>query len=208
MRQVHAGVSKADAGIRCRQQHLAARLPIVRVLNCAHDVGGHHLNRLAAPNVTDGIGSLIGRPQLWCSRCGALVIRQRCQGFQGMRQHIQPGTGSHQLGQCARVIRIQNSKIGAQRAVGNSGLGVHLGEVKDGDACGLTAGASCGGHSNQRLQRAGHRLAPANGRVHVCQQISRIGCVQVGRLGRVNHRPAAHRQVAVKLAAAGKLNRL
>ena len=63
MRQVHAGIAEADAGIRRGEQHLGARLVVGGVLDGAHEVAGHHPQRLQRPDVADGIRPLVGRAQ-------------------------------------------------------------------------------------------------------------------------------------------------
>ncbi len=102
-------------------------------------------------------------------------------------------------GMDARVVRIEDAQIRLERTMGNAGLGVHGRVVEDGHAGGLAAGARGGGDGDQRLDRAGHGLAQADGRVDVGQQVGRIGGEEIGDLGRVDARSAAHGHVAVKL---------
>ena len=46
MRQVHAGVAEADAGVRGGQQHVGARLVVARIVDRAHQKPIDHPQRL------------------------------------------------------------------------------------------------------------------------------------------------------------------
>ena len=90
--------------------------------------------------------------------------------------------------------------------MGHAGLGFHLDEIENRHARGLAAGASGGGNGDQRFERAGHWLTPANGRVDVGEEIGWVRGVHVGGFGRVHHRSSADGDEPVK-SLLGELNR-
>ena len=111
-------------------------------------------------------------------------------------------------GQCDRVVRVDDAQIGPQHVVRDAGLDVPLQQVEDRHAGRLAACAGGGRDGDQRLEPSGHRLALADRRVDIRQEVRRIGRVQVGGLGRVHHRSAADRDVAIETAVGGEPDRL
>src|SRR5437764_13617103 len=85
---------------------------------------------------------------------------------------------------------------------------MHLDQVEDGHAGGLAARAGGRWYGDQRLESAGDRLTAADRRVHVGEEVGRIGGVQVGGLGRVHARAAAHGDIAVECAVRREADRL
>jgi len=61
MGQVDTAVAESDAGIGGGQQNFAPRDVIRRIFNDAHQVFGNHFNGPGGPDITDGVGSLVGR---------------------------------------------------------------------------------------------------------------------------------------------------
>ena len=80
------------------------------------------------------------------------------------------------------------------------------GEVEDGDSGGFAARAGCRGNRDQRFDRPRNRLAPADGRIDVIQEIRRVATVKVGRLRRVDCRTAADRDKRVEVVRLGGRN--
>ena len=103
-------------------------------------------------------------------------------------------------------MRIENANLRPQSPVRDSGLYMHLRQIADGDARGLTAGTGGGGHGNMRPQRAGYGDAFADRRVDVVQKFGGVGGIEIGRFGRVDRGSASYRKVSVEVAFAGKFD--
>ena len=91
--------------------------------------------------------------------------------------------------------------------MGNTGFGVHSGEVADGHTRGFTSGPGRRGNCDQWFEVSRHRQALANGWVHVIQEIGRVSRIQVGCLGGVHGGTASNRDKAIEFSRAGKRNR-
>ena len=63
------------------------------ILDHADDVRRHHPDRLGSPHIADRVRTLIRRSQSGMFGRRPLVKRKRCQGLQGMAQHIPARTG-------------------------------------------------------------------------------------------------------------------
>ena len=195
VRQMYAGVAKTDPGVGRGQKHGAAGLVVLRVLDRAYKIRRNHLDRLGRPDVADRVGALVGRAHPWRLRRVAAVVRQSGQGLQCMAQHVQPRTGGSHLGQSSGVMRIENANLRPQSPVRDSGLYMHLRQIADGDARGLTACAGGGGHGNMWPQRAGYGDAFADRRVDVVQKFGGVGGIEIGRFGRVDRGSSSYRKV-------------
>ena len=90
--------------------------------------------------------------------------------------------------------------------MGDAGLGLALHEIEDRDAGRFAAGAGRGRNGDQRLERSGHRLAAADRRVDVVEEVGRIGRVEVGGLGRVDRAAAADGDERVELPCPGDVD--
>ena len=77
-------------------------------------------------------------------------------------------------------------------------------QIEDRHAGRFAAGAGGGRNGDQRLERPGHRLAPADRRVDVVEEVGRIRRVQIGRLGRVDRAAAADGDERVELSLAAR----
>ncbi len=124
-----------------------------------------------------------------------------------MTQDVEAGACRDHGWQVAGVVRIDDADHGSQRAVRDAGLGVHLQQIEDRYAGRLAAGAGGGRNGDQRLEPTRYGLTPTNGRVDVGQEVCRIGRVQIGRLRRVDARPATDGDVAVEVALGRKADR-
>ena len=208
MRQVHAGVAEAVAGAGGREQHGGARLGVGGVAHGAHQVVRHQFDGALRPQIADRVGALVGGPQRRVRGRLARRVGQRRERLDGVAQHVEAGAGRHHRRQRARVVGVDDTEGGPQRAVCDAGLGAHLQVVEDRHAGSLATGAGGGGHRHQRLERSGHRLAASDRVVDVGEQLGRVGGVQVGRLGGVHGRAAADRGKAVAAAVAGGADRV
>ena len=173
VRQMHAGVAKSDSGVSGSQHHIGAGLVIGRIFYGAHQVSRDHAQGLQRPHITDGIRSLIRGPRQRAIRQGAIRVRQCRVGLDCVAQNVKTCRGGHLRRHGPRVLGIEQSDGGLESAAGDAGLGVHPGQVEYRYAGGLAAGTRGGGNCNQRLQRARHRQALADGRIHVVQKIFR-----------------------------------
>ncbi len=124
VRQVDPGVAEADPGVGGGQQHLAASLVVVRVLDRADHRPAHHLDRPGRPDVADRVRALVGGSQLGIVRGGPLVEGQRGQRFDGVGEDIEAGAGGDHRRHGAGVVRIEDAHRRAQGAVGDPGFGV------------------------------------------------------------------------------------
>ena len=208
MRQVHPGVAEAVAREGGGQQHGGPRLDVVRVAHRTHQVACYQLDGALRPQIADRIGALVGGPQRRLRGRLACGIGQRGERLDGVAEHVQTGAGRHHRRQGTGVVRVDDAQVGLQHAMGDAGLGPHRQVIEYRHAGGLAAGAGRGGHCHQRLQRSRDRLAAADRVVHVGEQLRRVGGVQVGRLGGVHGRAAAHRGKPVTTALSGGADRL
>ncbi|CAB5000156.1 unannotated protein [freshwater metagenome] len=91
---------------------------------------------------------------------------------------------------------------------GDSGLHVHREQVEHRDSGALGARARGGRTRDVRCERAGHRERATNGCVDIVEQVGWVAGVEVGGLGRVDHRPPAHRHIPVEAPLSGKSHRV
>ena len=199
------GVAEADPGNRGGQQHLAAGLIVVRMLRGSDERLVDQFQRPQGPDIADRVGTLIGRALQRPGRFGTLVKGDSRVRFQRVAQDVQPAGGRHRRGQGPRVVRIDNPQCRFQVAMRDAGLGVPGHQIEDRHAGGFAAGAGRGRDGDQRFERAGDRLALANRRVDIVEEVGRIRGVQIGRLGRIERAAATHCQEGVKPAGRRKL---
>ena len=131
---MNPAVAEANAGIGCGQQYLSAGFIVGRILNHPNQMPGDHLNGLRGPDVGDGVGSLIGRAHLGMLGCRSLVIGQSGHGFQRMGELVQSGAGGNHLGKRSGIIGVYEAFYRPQRAVRNTGFGLHFQKIKNGHA--------------------------------------------------------------------------
>ena len=97
-----------------------------------------------------------------------------------MAENVPTGTGSYHCRQSEGIVRIHYAGHRTQRAMGDTCFGVHFQQVKNGHARRFTSSSGRRRYGDQRLQIAGHRISPADGRIDVVQKIRRVGSVQIG----------------------------
>ena len=186
VREVDAGVAEADAGHRGGEEHLAAGFVVAGVFDGPRKELGDHFQGPHGPDVADRVRALIGGAQDRPLGAGPFVEGNGGVGFEGVTEHVEAGGSGDGGRQSAGVVGIDDAERRPEVAVGDAGFGLALDEVKDGDAGGFAAGAGGGGNGDQRLERAGDRLAVADRGVDVVEEVSRIGGIEVGGLGRVD----------------------
>ena len=124
-----------------------------------------------------------------------------------MGQDIQAGRSCGLGRQGPRVLRVDHAEHRLETAACDAGLGVHPYQVEDRNAGCLAARACRRWYGNQRLQHPRHRLAGADRRVHIVEQVGWIRRVKVRHLGGIYRRPAAYSNERVKLADPGEVYR-
>ena len=135
---------------------------------------------------------------------GRSAIRNRGERFDGMAQDIEAGCGGYGRGQRTRVFRIHDTERGFEAAMCDACFCVERFVIEDGDARGFAAGARCGGYRNERLERARHRLAFADGRVDVIEKVGRPAGIEIRRLRGVYGGAAAYRDDGIVRSGAGR----
>ena len=200
VRQMAARVAEANTGEGRREHHLASGVLIVGVVGGPDQVVGDHLDGARRPDVADRIGALIRGTEAWVLRRVALAEGQGGVGLEAVAEHVEPTARDDHPGKGPCVIRVDETHDGPQRAVRNSGLGLHLQKVEDGHARRFAARAGRRWYRDQWLERAGNGTPLADGRVDVGEEVRGVGRVKVGGLGRVDARAAADCHVAVEAA--------
>src|SRR5439155_21524449 len=126
--------------------------------------------------------SLVGRTQYRTIGVRTLMERNGSIRFQSMAEYIQSCRGSDRRRLAAGILRINDAQGRFQSPMGNTGFGVHSGEVADGHTRGFTSGPGRRGNCDQWFEVSRHRQALANGWVHVIQEIGRVSRIQVAAL--------------------------
>ena len=103
-----------------------------------------------------------------------------------MAEHVESIGRHHQRRHCGQCSGIENAERRAQFAMGNAGLHLHFQNVEDSHAGAFTGGAERGGAGNVRFQRARNGLSLADWKVHIGEQVRRIGGVEIARLGGIH----------------------
>ena len=179
---------------------MGAGLDVIRVFHRPDHVLRADLGGLGRPDAADGVGSLVGGPGAGTFRSFPLLERKRRERLDGVREDVERRAGDGHPGKGPGVVGVDDAQAGTQRPVRDPGLGVHLGEVEDGHGRRLAAGAGRRRDGDQRLERPWHGRRPADGRVHVFEEVGRVGGVEVRHLRRVDGGASADGDVAVELA--------
>ena len=204
MGQVAAGVAEADAGHRGGEQHLAAGVVVVRVVDGADDVLRHHLDGPGGPDVADRVRALVSGSQSGVGRGLPAAEGHGGVGLEAVAEDVEAGAGDDHAGERRRVVGVDDAHVRPEGAVGDAGLGLHVEQVEDGDAGGLAAGAGRGRDGDEWLERAGYGLSPADGGVDVVEEVGGVRGVEVGGLCGVDAGAASDGDVAVEAAVGGE----
>jgi hypothetical protein len=84
--------------------------------------------------------------------------------------------------------------------MGDARLGLPLDKIKDRHARRLAPRAGGRRNGDQRLQRPGDRLAAADRRVDIVEEVGRISRIKIGRLRRVDRAAAADGDERIEVA--------
>ena len=200
---VDAGVAKRDPGERRRPHHLFAGQVVTG--DGIREMCAAESQRLATADVAPRIRTLTGR-----SRLGDRPLRERTRGerLDGVAQHVHSARGDDSRRQRARATRIDDGFGRTQSHRRDAGLGVEREPIEDRDARDLAAGPRGRRACEMGGERAGHGETIAERRVDMAAKLRRMRRVEVGRLGRIDDRAAADRDVAIDPGIAREPDRL
>ena len=191
-----------------RKHHLAARLYILRIIVCPHHIRCHHLDGSRRPHIAYRVRPLVRRAQTWILRRITLGKRQRRVRLQPVAQHIEAAASHHLARERPRVKRIDNAHHRPQRPVRDPSLCFQLQQVENRNPCRLASRPRCRGNRNKRLQWSWHRTSLADGCVHISEEVSGIGHIQVRSLCSIYARAAANGHESVECTFGSERNRL
>src|SRR5437879_542947 len=200
MGEMHSGIAEAHSSIGGRQEHFRTSLIVERVLDCPNQILRHPPECLESPNVADGIGTLVSGAQNGALRAGTLIEGDSGVGFQRMAEYIQSCRGGDLRGLAAGILRINYTERRFESPMSNTGLGMHSCQVKDSHSCGLTSSPGRSWDCDQWFECSGHWQAFSNGRVHVIQEVGRVGRIEVCSLGSVHGGTAANSDKAFEFS--------
>ena len=198
VREMAACVAESDSGECGSEQHFAASLVVVGIMDRPPHVRRHHLDGLRGPYVADWIRALVRRARAWV--CGRFppIVREGGKGLETVAQNIKSAARRHHRRESAGIVGVDDSHVGPQRAVRDSGLGANVEEIEDRYAGSFAAGAGRRWDGYERLQGTRRRFSSSDGSVDICKKIGRICGVQVSRLCGIHAGAAADRDEAVE----------
>mmetsp|Transcript_21327 Transcript_21327/g.44510 ORF Transcript_21327/g.44510 Transcript_21327/m.44510 type:complete len:348 (-) Transcript_21327:94-1137(-) len=190
--QVHPRVPESHPGRARRQAHLRTRLVVVRGIPChPREVRNALPQGVQRPNVADGVGTLVRRPQYRTRgpAPGTQPIGYRGVALQRVAQHVHPRVPRDGRRHGSHVVGIDDAERRLEPPMRNARLAPGGRIVEDGDAGGLAPRAGRGGYGDEGRQRSRHREALSQGRIDVVVKVvvgRRVARVQIGDLGRVD----------------------
>jgi len=132
-------------------------------------------------------------------------VRQRCETFQRRAQDVQSHTDGDHARHGPGVVGVDDAQTRSERPVTDGRLHLHAGDPEDGHPRDFAAGTRSRGHGDHRPERTGNGQALPDGRVHVVEEVGRIGRVQVGGLRGIYRRPAPDGEIPVECSGGCEL---
>ena len=165
MWQMNPRVAKSNPRHRGRQQHLAARF----VVGCVGDSAGqklvHDFEGTQRPDIADRVRPLVSRPIDGTGRHRALDrTGSAVNDSKSVAEDVEAGRGGDCRGLCAGIFEIDQSQRRFEVAVGDSRLHLAIDHIEDRHPGRFTPRSGGRGNGNERLERSGDWLSPADGR--------------------------------------------
>ena len=206
MGNLHAGIAEGEPGQGGGEHDLGAGFRI-GVDDGRNQKLAAQPDGLQAAHVAPRIGPLVGRPVGAPRRPVAPGEGHGQVGFEGMGKHVEAGRGDDAGRQAGRGQGVDHRHGRLDGGTADGRLHVVGGQVVDQDGGDLGPGAARGRARDMGLEGPGNRLGPTHRCVDVGEEIVGPGGIQVGRLGRVHDRTAAHRDETVEGTVGGESRR-
>ena len=197
MREVHARIAERYARKRGRPHGLLTCFAVCRVVDGTFEVVAEQPHGFPTSEIAPRVRALTHGSKARAAGSRPADERPCGERFQRVREHVEPRAGDDLSGQGVGAVGVDKGFGRTQRGRGDAGLGRHGQQIEDGDAGHLAAGARRRRAGDVRSQRSRHRRSVTDRSVDVGQEVGRVGGVQVGGLGGIDHRAAADRHIAI-----------